>query len=103
MLLVTGSYGQLGNELRLRLGDAAVYVDRDELDITDENAMRSFFAGQSFDFVINCAAYTAVDKAEDDFKNADRINRLGPFDRAIILLWLENMSYEEIAAILTER
>jgi len=78
MLLVAGACGQLGNELRLRLGDAAVYVDRDELDITDENAMRSFFAGQSFDFVINCAAYTAVDKAEDDFENADRINRLGP-------------------------
>ena len=43
MLLVAGACGQLGNELRLRLGDAAVYVDRDELDITDENAMRSFF------------------------------------------------------------
>ncbi len=78
MLLVTGANGQLGNELRLLLGDSAVYVDRDELDITDEAAVRDFFAEQGFEYVINCAAYTAVDKAEDDFEAADRINRLGP-------------------------
>lgn len=78
MLLVTGAKGQLGSELRILLGDSAVYVDRDELDITDEEAVKKFFAGTSFDFVINCAAYTAVDKAEDDFEAADRINRLGP-------------------------
>ena len=78
MLLVTGANGQLGNELRLLLGDSAVYVDRDELDITDEAAVRAFFAEQGFEYVINCAAYTAVDKAEDDFEAADRINRLGP-------------------------
>ena len=78
MLLVTGANGQLGNELRLLLGDSAVYVDRDELDITDEDAVRAFFAEQGFEYVINCAAYTAVDKAEDDFEAADRINRLGP-------------------------
>jgi len=78
MLLVTGANGQLGNELRLLLGDSAVYVDRDELDITDESAVKAFFEAQSFEFVINCAAYTAVDKAEDDFEAADRINRRGP-------------------------
>ncbi|MBR5882014.1 MAG: dTDP-4-dehydrorhamnose reductase [Mailhella sp.] len=78
MLLVTGANGQLGSELRLLLSDSAVFVGRDELDITDENAVRAFFAVHSFDFVINCAAYTAVDKAEDDFEAADRINRLGP-------------------------
>ena len=78
MLLITGSNGQLGNELRLLLGDSAVYIDRDDLDITDEAAVKAFFEAQSFDFVINCAAYTAVDKAEDDFEAADRINRLGP-------------------------
>lgn len=77
-ILVTGVNGQLGNELRLLLGDAAVYVDRDELDITDEPAVRAFFAAHRLDFVINCAAYTAVDKAEDDGETADNINRLGP-------------------------
>jgi len=78
MLLVTGVNGQLGNELRLLLKDRAVYVGRDELDITDEAAVCKFLDGQNFDFVINCAAYTAVDKAEDDFEAADHINRLGP-------------------------
>lgn len=78
MLLITGAHGQLGNELKLLLGDAAFYADRTELDITDEAAVKAFFEAQSFDFVINCAAYTAVDKAEDDFEAADRINRLGP-------------------------
>ena len=78
MFLVTGANGQLGNELRLLLGDRAVYVGREELDITDEAAVRRFLDAQNFDIVINCAAYTAVDKAEDDFEAADRINRLGP-------------------------
>ncbi|MBQ4616004.1 MAG: dTDP-4-dehydrorhamnose reductase [Mailhella sp.] len=78
MLLVTGANGQLGSELRLLLGDSSVFVGRDELDITDEAAVKAFFEAQSFDFVINCAAYTAVDKAEGDFEAADRINRLGP-------------------------
>lgn len=78
MLLVTGANGQLGQELRLLLGDRAVYAGRAELDIADEEAVKAFFAGRKFDFVINCAAYTAVDKAEDDAEAADRANRLGP-------------------------
>ena len=77
MLLVTGADGQLGRELRLLLGDRAVYADRAQLDITDEAKVAAFFAEQTFDFVINCAAYTAVDKAEDDAEAADRVNRLG--------------------------
>ncbi|WP_295636910.1 dTDP-4-dehydrorhamnose reductase [uncultured Mailhella sp.] len=78
MLLVTGATGQLGRELRRVLGNRAVYVGRKELDIADETAVKALFAAQSFDFVINCAAYTAVDKAEDDVEAADRTNRLGP-------------------------
>ena len=78
MLLVTGANGQLGQELRLLLGNRAVYAGRAELDIADEAAVKAFFEAQSFDFVINCAAYTAVDKAEDDAEAADRANRLGP-------------------------
>ena len=49
-----------------------------ELDITDESAVKAFFAEHSFDAVINCAAYTAVDKAEDDAKTAEEVNALGP-------------------------
>ena len=78
MFLVTGANGQLGNELRLLLGDCAVYAGHGDLDITNESDVRAFLKGCHFDFVINCAAYTAVDKAEDDFEAADRINRLGP-------------------------
>ena len=78
MFLVTGANGQLGRELRLVLGERAMYAGRDELDITNEAAVRAFFAEREFKYVINCAAYTAVDKAEDDFEAADRINRLGP-------------------------
>lgn len=78
MFLVTGADGQLGRELRTLLGDSAVYAGRKELDIGDEGAVHAFFKAQKFDFVINCAAYTAVDKAEGDFENADRTNRLGP-------------------------
>ena len=77
MLLVTGANGQLGQELRLLLGDRAMYVGRAELDITNETSVKTFFSAQSFDFVINCAAYTAVDKAEDDAETADCVNRLG--------------------------
>ena len=78
MFLVTGANGQLGHELRLLLGDSAVYAGHSELDISDEAAVKAVFEAQRFDFVINCAACTAVDKAEDDFEAADRINRLGP-------------------------
>ena len=77
MLLVTGADGQLGRELRFLLGDRAVYAGHSQLDITDEPKVAAFFAEREFDFVINCAAYTAVDRAEDDAEAADRVNRLG--------------------------
>lgn len=78
MFLVTGAGGQLGQELRILLGNSAVYVGHEELNITDESVVKAFFAARSFDFVINCAAYTAVDRAEDDEEAASRVNFLGP-------------------------
>lgn len=77
MWLVTGANGQLGSELKLLLGTSAVYVDRDELDISDESAVKEYLERNSFEGVINCAAYTAVDKAEDEPEEADRANHLG--------------------------
>lgn len=77
MWLVTGANGQLGTELECLLGDGAVYVDRAELDISDENMVRRFFETWSFKGVINCAAYTAVDKAEDEPEAAELVNHLG--------------------------
>lgn len=78
MFLVVGSNGQLGNELKLLLQDRAVYVDKDALDITDKQAVQNFVNGKNFEAIINCAAYTAVDKAESDEKLATLINVDGP-------------------------
>lgn len=78
MLLVTGCNGQLGTALQNILKDKAVYIDRSELDLTDESAVRNYFATRQFDFVINCAAYTAVDRAENDEENARKINAAAP-------------------------
>ena len=77
MWLVTGANGQLGSELKLLLGTSAVYVDRTELDISDELAVKNFLENNRFDGIINCAAYTAVDKAEDEPVLADAVNHLG--------------------------
>lgn len=77
MYLVTGANGQLGTELSALLGDAAVYVDRDELDISSERAVKDFLADKQFKCIINCAAYTAVDKAEDEPLLADAVNHYG--------------------------
>ena len=78
MFLVTGAHGQLGSELRKTLENSAVYVDKHELDITDEMTVKNYLSSNSFECIINCAAYTAVDKAEFEYEQADAVNRLGP-------------------------
>lgn len=77
MYLVTGAAGQLGMELRVLLKDSAIYVDRNELDISSETDVKRFLQQNSFDCIINCAAFTAVDKAEDEPVLADAVNHLG--------------------------
>jgi dTDP-4-dehydrorhamnose reductase len=80
-ILVTGASGQLGSEIRERSGRYSgytfVFTDTGELDITDPQATASFIAELSPSWVINCAAYTAVDKAEDDEEAATLINAGG--------------------------
>ena len=83
MFLVVGANGQLGSELRLLLKDKAVYVDKDELDITDKDAVDTFVKNGKFEAIINCAAYTAVDKAESDEQLAELINVIGPKNLAM--------------------
>ena len=77
-VLVTGANGQLGSELRLLSGKADGYawtfVDRSVLDMADTQAIEDYFAAKTFDAVINCAAYTAVDKAESEPAAADAVN-----------------------------
>lgn len=77
-ILVTGSNGQLGNELRAIAGQFPqlqfTFTDVTELDITDIGAIQDFLGSQVFDFCINCAAYTAVDQAESDMDTAFLLN-----------------------------
>lgn len=80
-ILVTGSNGQVGNEIQeLAAGFPAfefVFVDVNELDITQSGNVDSFFQQHALDYCINCAAYTAVDKAETDIDTAERVNVTG--------------------------
>lgn len=79
-ILITGANGQLGNCLRDLAKDCQdhfefIYTDVDTLDITDAKAIESFVVDNRIDIIVNAAAYTAVDKAEEDVEAAFRINR----------------------------
>ena len=76
-ILITGANGQLGTELQQLIPDG-VFTDVAQLDITDADAVKKFVNQNNIKTVINCAAYTAVDRAEDDFEQAFKINAIGP-------------------------
>ncbi|MBV7440110.1 dTDP-4-dehydrorhamnose reductase [Weeksellaceae bacterium TAE3-ERU29] len=79
-VLVIGANGQLGNcikkaEKKYNLPETQfTYVDRTELDITNASAIENYLNNNSFDYVVNCAAYTAVDQAETDKETAFKVN-----------------------------
>ena len=77
-ILVTGAYGQLGNEVRLLSANYPHYnfmfTDVDSLDICDKSMLLDFVQGNDIRYIINCAAYTAVDKAEDEPELCEKIN-----------------------------
>lgn len=77
-ILVTGANGQLGNSIRLLAKHYPQYnylfTDVDTLDITDPLAVEQAIKDNQVDYVLNCAAYTAVDKAEDDEELCRRLN-----------------------------
>ena len=82
IILVTGANGQLGNEMRL-LAEvnkeyAYFFTDVAELDICDEQAVGNFVVEHQIDIIVNCAAYTAVDKAEDNQELCDKLNHVAP-------------------------
>jgi dTDP-4-dehydrorhamnose reductase len=81
-ILVTGCNGQLGSEIRLLEADYPQHVffntDRNELDITDQSAVNEFVNSNAIDGIINCAAYTAVDKAEADKQLCTALNSEAP-------------------------
>ncbi len=77
-ILVTGSSGQLGREIKVLSNDYKdiefIFRDIDTLDLTDYDLLDEFFNAHKPDFLINCAAYTAVDRAEKEKESAFRIN-----------------------------
>ena len=85
-ILITGADGQLGCELRSITGERddihCFCTDRQDLDITDPEAVENFISANSITKIINCAAYNNVDGAETDTDNAIRINVNGPMNLA---------------------
>jgi len=77
-VLVFGANGQLGSEIKKISKEFSnlqiTYTDVEDLDITDVSKLKLFFSNKKFSYVINAAAYTAVDKAESEFKIATKIN-----------------------------
>ena len=79
-ILITGANGQLGNEMRILSARHAqhtyFFTDVEELDITSREAVNRFVKDNAIDIIVNCAAYTNVDKAESDEVLAHKINAL---------------------------
>ena len=79
-ILITGSNGQLGSEFRslenIYRDYQFTFTDIEELDLTDFKAVHSFFEENTFDYCVNCAGYTAVDKAEDEPDKAFLLNAI---------------------------
>jgi nucleoside-diphosphate-sugar epimerase len=78
-VLVTGANGQLGKELKeisqqVNMPFKFYFTDMDSLDITDRDQVDEFVSVNKIEYIINCAAYTAVDKAESDSDKAFAVN-----------------------------
>ena len=84
-ILVTGANGQLGSEMQ-RLGAVSpnnyIFTDASELDVTDAGAVRRAAEQTRAEAIVNCAAYTDVERAEENEAAADRLNRLAPANLA---------------------
>ena len=87
-ILVTGAKGQLGSELNELsanyLGYKFFFTDSSHLDISNFKAVKDYIAENKINIIINCAAYTAVDKAESQTELADAINHLAVANFAIL-------------------
>ncbi|WP_151951325.1 dTDP-4-dehydrorhamnose reductase [Aliarcobacter butzleri] len=86
-ILVTGSKGQLGSEIKGLSSNYSYnffFTDRLNIDITNKDNIKDFCQTNNINVIINCAAYTAVDKAESDIENADLVNRKAVKKLAIV-------------------
>jgi UDP-N-acetylglucosamine 4,6-dehydratase/5-epimerase len=81
-ILITGKNGQLGKSLHKLVSEKKydnefIFVGREELDLSSESNIGHYFdSNDKFDIIINCAAYTAVDKAEEEVELANQVNHL---------------------------
>ena len=86
-ILVTGANGQLAQCIKElsanRSNESYVFLDSKTLDITNKNSVERLFASEKFDYCINCAAYTAVDKAEIEKSIANEVNVIGAKNLAV--------------------
>ena len=83
-ILITGANGMLANSVKKRLeGNELICTDVEDLDITNQEAVHKFVQEVKPDYIINCAAYTAVDKAEEAGKIVEKINAEGPENLAM--------------------
>lgn len=85
-ILVTGVNGQLGSEIKELSSNypyTFYFTCKDDLDITNEKAIEEFIIKNHITAIINCAAYTAVDKAESEIELADKINHQAVFSPSI--------------------
>ena len=80
-ILVTGGDGQVGQELKVLTEKfplfSFLFIDVKDLDITNARAVKAYFENNKIDYCINCAAYTAVDKAEEQQELAHKVNVFG--------------------------
>jgi len=86
-ILVTGSNGQVGSEIKelsKNYNYNFFFTDRTNIDITNKDSIKIFCESNNINTIINCAGYTAVDKAESDIENADLVNRKAVKKLAII-------------------
>ena len=83
-ILITGANGMLAQAVKEKFNYEQLFLtDVDKLDITNLDAVKKYVGEIKPDYIINCAAYTAVDKAEDDKELAYKINAIGPKNLAI--------------------
>ena len=87
-ILVTGSNGQLGSEIKKISTKFSNYdfefLSKKELNISDKKSVQSFFKENPFYALINCAAYTDVNKSEKDINTAQQVNNIGVKNLAIV-------------------
>ena len=88
-ILITGAKGQLGNEImvasRKYFSHSITFTDIDTLDITDAVATQAYIKAMNPEFIVNCAAYNLVDKAETDYEKALMINSIAVKNIASII------------------